>query len=463
MKNKFNKDLYFEKGMRLKMEKDEVLGEAVEYFKSNKGFKRMMEKIKNKYISFDRETPGNIIIENPSKEEKDAISGFMKKDYSRNKSITISLKRFQERLDETRFEGTTLKELIEKYFGQEIITQKKEKQQKEEEFNNYLDKIIYEFDDTTAGKILKKIKEEKSEDYKMLKNKYDIELLNNTNFINSEKGEKLRKSIEDVCNSINNLPDGKEKIRLPIFATKTMNNPHGLDRKNLTGKLFINFLIEMEESKKNINYDKMKNLIRNSEELSELYYRHNLMIDDVSNMVLCKNIIGCQERIEHEGWKGFFDKNEAMQVTLDNLSKIDSVKVQYNYVIVVENPAVFMLIAQKIQDKKIPLVCTYGQVKLSGIVLLKMLSQVCKKIYYSGDTDPEGIQIADKIKSRFSDVVELIGFDVDTYYKTLSNICVSDERLKKLEHIENLELNDIVNAVRKEKRVAYEEMKVNFI
>ena len=45
----------------------------------------MMEKIKNKYISFDRETPGNIIIENPSKEEKDAISGFMKKDYSRNK------------------------------------------------------------------------------------------------------------------------------------------------------------------------------------------------------------------------------------------------------------------------------------------------------------------------------------------------------------------------------------------
>ena len=91
-----------------------------------------------------------------------------------------------------------------------------------------------------------------------------------------------------------------------------------------------------------------------------------------------------------------------------------------------------------------------------------MLSQVCKKIYYSGDTDPEGIQIADKIKSRFSDVVELIGFDVDTYYKTLSNICVSDERLKKLEHIENLELNDIVNAVKKEKRVAYEEMKVNY-
>ena len=39
------------------MIKSEALEESVQYFKSNKGFKRMMEKIKNKYLSFDRETP----------------------------------------------------------------------------------------------------------------------------------------------------------------------------------------------------------------------------------------------------------------------------------------------------------------------------------------------------------------------------------------------------------------------
>ena len=63
------------------MENNELLEEAVKYFKSNKGFKRMMERMKKKYVSFDRETPGNIMIENPSKEEKEAISGFMKKNY----------------------------------------------------------------------------------------------------------------------------------------------------------------------------------------------------------------------------------------------------------------------------------------------------------------------------------------------------------------------------------------------
>lgn len=418
----------------------EALNEAVEYFKSNKGFKRMMEKMKNKYLSFDRETPGNIIIENPSKEEKDAISGFMKKDYARNKSITISLKKFQERLDETRFEGIVVKELIEKYFGQEIITQKKEKQQKVNKFNNYLTELANANKGTTVGKILERILIEKAETYITLKSKYE-----------KEKQE-LEKSMKEVCKCINNLPSEDEKLRLPIFATKIINNPHGLDRKNLTGKLFINFLIEMDTDK--------TTGIRNSEELSELYYRHNLLIDDVSNMVLCKNIIGCKGAEEHSGWKGFKNNNEAIQVTLDNLSKIDNVKVECDYAIVVENPAVFMLIAEKLSDKKVPIVCTYGQVKLSGIVLLNMLANVCDKIYYSGDSDPEGVQIADKIKSRFKDKVCLIGFDVDTYYQVLSDVIISDERLKKLEHIQCFELMDISSALLKEKRVAYEEMKI---
>lgn len=420
------------------MYSEKLLEEAVEYFKSNKGFKRMMEKMKNKYVSFNRQTPGSISVENPSKEEKDAISGFMKKDYLRNKTITISLKKFQQRLDETRFEGVLLKELIETYFGHEIISLKEETEQKQEKFNEYLLEIADANRGTLSGKILEKIFNEKTENYILLKSKYEKE--------NAE----LKKAMMEVCKCINNLPNNNEKVRLPIFATKNINNPHGLDRKNLTGKLFINFLSESDGVK----------IGKNSEELSELYYRHNILIDDVSNMVLCKNIKGYKGAEEHSGWKGFFDSNEAIQATLDNLSQIDNVKVENNYAIVVENPAVFMLIAEKLSNKKVPLVCTYGQVKLSGIMLLNMLSKVCDKIYYSGDSDPEGIQIADKIKQRFKEKVCLIGFDTETYYKVLSEVQVNDERLKKLKHIKSSELMDVCAVMAKEKRVAYEERKL---
>ena len=73
----------------------------------------MIKKMKEKYISFERELPGTITIDNPSNEEKEALSGFMKKDYRKNKSILVNLKKFQKRLDETRFSGVSIKEILE--------------------------------------------------------------------------------------------------------------------------------------------------------------------------------------------------------------------------------------------------------------------------------------------------------------------------------------------------------------
>ena len=66
-----------------------------------------------------------------------------------------------------------------------------------------------------------------------------------------KENTELKNSLKQACNCINNLPQENEKLRLPIFATKILNNPHGLDRKNLTGKLFITLLTEKEEIKNN--------------------------------------------------------------------------------------------------------------------------------------------------------------------------------------------------------------------
>ena len=98
-----------------------MIEEAIEYFKSNPGYLRLLKGIRNKYVSYG-EMKGNVIITNPSLQEREALSGLMKKDYSRNKNISINISKVQEKLDDTRFSGIDLKELLDNYFKEEVFS-----------------------------------------------------------------------------------------------------------------------------------------------------------------------------------------------------------------------------------------------------------------------------------------------------------------------------------------------------
>lgn len=220
---------------------------------------------------------------------------------------------------------------------------------------------------------------------------------------NKNKAE-LKTALINACNGINNLP--KEKMRIPVFASAIVGNPHGFDKNTLCGKVFIMFICYIENIR----------VPQNTEELSEIYYNNNLLIDDVSNMVLCKNVTGFKkveeniEYVKHEGIEGFAKYNEPIYLSLYNLSKISFIEgnCKYNKVVVMENPAVFMEVSERCNKKDFPLICTYGQVKLAGLILLDTFVKQNYKIYYSGDIDPEGMQIADKLKERCNKIIKFL-------------------------------------------------------
>ena len=122
-----------------------------------------------------------------------------------------------------------------------------------------------------------------------------------------------------------------------------------------------------------------------------------------------------------------------------------------------------MEVSEKCNKKDFPLVCTYGQVKLSGLILLDMFVKKGYKICYSGDLDPEGIQIADKLKQRYKVNLKFFGFDVDTYNKKLSNVYLSETRIKKLNGIKSFELFKICDKIRDSKKASYEEENIDNI
>ena len=425
--------------------------QLAEYFKSNSGYTRLLKGIKNKYINLG-EIKGNVIINNPSELERQVFSGLMKKDYSKNKSISINLKVLTKRLEDTKFQGADLKDTINEYFKEEKKKKKEKNESYEIEIEKFFETILDDNTNTKIYKYLQEIISSKNETYNKLKKYY-----------NKDK-EELKKALLNVCKGINNLPN--EKIRIPVFASDITGNPHGFDRNTICGKIFIMLLCYIENMK----------IPRNTEELLEVYYNHNLLIDDVSNMVLCKNIKGYKKEesmheqsdnkyIKHMGLESFSEYDEPIYLNLYNLSNIAFLEENYKYneVVVMENPAVFMEVAEKTKNRDFPIVCTYGQVKLSGLILLDMLVRQNYKIYYSGDIDPEGIQIADKLKSRYNDNLYFLGFDINTYRNNLSNVKISNTRLKKLEKIKSKYLKVICEEVNLIKRASYEEKNIEEI
>lgn len=427
--------------------------EMAEFFKSKTEYKRLLKGIKNKYISLG-EIKGNVVINSPDEPERQALSGLMKKDYSKNKSISINLKVLQQRIDNSKFSGADLKEILYEYFSEDIVTNKENKGQYEIDLAEFFDDILDLNIHTKVYDYLKDIIITKNTLYQKWKKYY-----------NKDKNE-LKIALLNACNGINNLP--KERTRIPVFASKVTGNPHEFDKNTLSGKLFIMLIC----------YIKNISIPQSTEELAEVYYDNNLLIDDVSNMILCRNIIGftkgeevceygqmCTSYKQHLGLKGFAKYNEPIYLNLYNLSNIGFLTKydEYDKVVVVENPAVFMAIGEKCKRKDFPVVCTYGQVKLSGLMLLDMLVEQKYTIYYSGDIDPEGIGIADKLKSRYKENLHFFGFDVDTYKKNLSDVEISISRLKKLDKIKSRELQDVCHQLKLIKKASYEEKNIDAI
>ena len=326
--------------------------------------------------------------------------------------------------------------------------------------------------------------------------------------------ENLKGELIKAIRAIENLPENQES--LPIFAAKVNGDPHSLDRNKLAGQFFLKFLILKKNGQKieEQNICKENNCIQNktnkvdkndieksenengakkrleivnkrktktTEEIAEIYYNNNVLIDEMSNMVLVRNLVALKNGQVHEGWQAFYNRHEAMQVTLYNLSQIDEIstkidkyknfksnkvdetnsKIQnLDKCLIVENPGVFTNIIQDGRLKTIPIVCTYGQVKLAGLILLSKLVGVGTQLYYSGDIDPEGMQIADKLKQRFRNNITLVGFDEKTYKKNKSNVILSEKRLKKLEGLKDEELKKTAKLLQQDKVAAYEELNI---
>ena len=129
-----------------------------------------------------------------------------------------------------------------------------------------------------------------------------------------------------------------------------------------------------------------------------------------------------------------------------------------------ENPSVFAILCgkEKKDDVRRAYMCMNGQPRLAGLIVLDLLAKSGTKVYYAGDLDPEGIQIAQKLSQYYKGEFYYWYMETADYEKCRSEEVISMKRMKILERITDERLRPVVEMIRECRTAGYQERLIYF-
>ncbi len=178
---------------------------------------------------------------------------------------------FIKTLKNTKFEAIDFDDLLIGYFGKELISKQKKRNNYAEKKRLFFQMIINQFQGNRAEKWLLYIFTSKKNAYRIINSRYD-----------GDK-EELNKDLTNVCKAYNYLTfDNKNSIRLAILSSIITKNPHSFDDNTPCGNLLVNAL----------SFHLNSEYPQNAESLMEiLYILSGIIKDEVSNYTLCSGLL----------------------------------------------------------------------------------------------------------------------------------------------------------------------------
>lgn len=261
-----------------------------------------------------------------------------------------------------------------------------------------------------------------------------------------------------VSNAFQDLTSKKNKFeRLSLFAQRTSGNPHFFDSNQITGRL-LSYCMYVDQQLKG---HPISRLPKTTEELNELLSRYGLMRDDLWSFVTCRGLLASWEKGIHPVWQAAVDTDTVLNVPIKELLKLNRIwPHKGKKVWIIENSSVCSTLMDEVPNA--PIICTHGQFRVASWILLDKLVESECQLYYSGDLDPEGISIAQRLKDHYDNRVTIWRMNVDSYEISISDEDISS-RLSKLELINSVDLVDVVKVLKESKKAGYQEGIVNLL
>ncbi|MBQ6212229.1 MAG: DUF2399 domain-containing protein [Ruminococcus sp.] len=406
-----------------------------EILKRDKRYIRIMEQLKSKYSSYG-ESRGKVSIKDATREECDAAAELIcpKVGYE-PPELSFSVKAFENGL--RQFGDVSLKEVLESYYGMTMQTNAEQAAEKTEKKKDLENRLLSLYNGKPCSKWLRTLFSSKAYGYKTVMAQYGAD---------PDEAEKL---ICSICDAINpRYVNDFEPIGLPVLSAEITGNPHYFDQKGTAGKLLISALGFLSEKTGT-----------NSEAVKEIYSYFGIEPDSITSACAMLGVrLFNDSGDEHGAFKVFADNGEISMLSAANLTNIHSADCDKKTVFAIENPAVFIALVPIVKQKGFAMICTSGQLKMCVIKLLDMLAKSECNIYYAGDFDPEGLQIADKLISRYKEYIHIWRMSIDDYLMIDKTEPISESRIKKLDKLNNEELRRLGEIIRKEGKAGYQEL-----
>ncbi|MDQ0219232.1 TIGR02679 family protein [Peribacillus cavernae] len=412
------------------------MGNIWELFRNEPGFHKLFIRFKDRYRSLDR-VGGAAKIADFSEEEFAAIAGFMALSPHELKiKPAVSLRKFEEQLANTNLAGLTLRQLLEVYFDEPLISKAEEQLKTTGEAKGFYGRLAVEH--PHLGWWFQRILQ-KQPDTRFIQVLY------------KQDKQNLERMLQNVVKAFDRLPEHGQYERLPLFSQRITGNPHSFDRNRTQGKLLLHLLAANQAEQGN----KESSAWKHTEQINELLLNYGILRDDLWNFVTCRGFKAYQRGEEHPVWRAAAACRTVMNIPVRELTTLDAIRPFAGKTVwVVENSGVCSAIMDEVADE--PLVCTHGQFKAASWIFLDRLVESGCIIYYAGDMDPEGLLMAQKLKNRYPENTRLWRMDPESYYLTMSEEKIED-RVNQLRNIDDPELKKTADVMMEYGFAAYQE------
>ena len=285
--------------------------------------------------------------------------------------------------------------------------------------------------------------------------------------IRNKRNDSMQQDMDDMCRSMdfaewkrwlwlcakiyNELPYRYDKeMYLAFFAAKITGNPHAFDAETSEGKILYQIIeIDLESRNQQIEDSKLFPAYKKQKS----YLLAGILINDISNYAMLYHVQALKkDGTLHGGIEGFFREKDILQLSLNVIARLSQIRCRDNEIYIVENPSVFAMICE---EKSC--MCMNGQPRLSCLMVLELLARSGTHVFYSGDLDPEGMLIAQKLSRFYPGRFTYWHMAEEDYKVCQSQEILSERRLKMLEKITDERLLPVVNNMVRCRKAGYQE------